>query len=158
MQSALTTSAYTIARATLHDATELLELQRLAYQSEGALYNDFSIPPLKQTLAELEQEFDTKIVLKAQDKDNFLGSIKFYENEDTCYLERLIVHPKFQNQGIGKALITHVETLTETKRLELFTGHKSERNIRFYNKFGYAIFRTEVINDNLTFVFMEKFR
>lgn len=158
MQSSLPTAAYTIGGATLSDAGVILELQHLAYQSEARLYDDFSIPPLTQTLVELEREFETKTILKAIDKEYLLGSVRFYEKESTCYLERLIIHPEFQNQGIGKALVKQAETLAESKRFELFTGHKSERNIRFYKNLGYDIFRSEVLSDKLTFVFMEKSR
>ena len=32
------------------DAAEILELQRIAYQSEAEIYNDYSIQPLTQSL------------------------------------------------------------------------------------------------------------
>lgn len=55
----------TIERATGADARDILALQRLAYQSKAALYDDFGIPPLTQTLDELESEFDNHLFLKA---------------------------------------------------------------------------------------------
>lgn len=157
MSSLLTALSYTITRAAPSDAGEILELQHLAYQSEARLYDDFSIPPLRQTLVNLEQEFESKTVLKATANKQLLGSVRFYEKETTCYLERLIVHPNFQHQGIGTTLMNHVETLSKSKRFELFTGHKSESNIRFYEKLGYSFFRSEVASEKLTFVYMEKF-
>jgi hypothetical protein len=36
-----------ILQATAADAVEILNLQKLAYQSEAKLYNNFDIPPLK---------------------------------------------------------------------------------------------------------------
>lgn len=39
-----------IERASLEDAKEILELQKLAYVSEAEIYNDYSIPPMMQTL------------------------------------------------------------------------------------------------------------
>jgi ribosomal protein S18 acetylase RimI-like enzyme len=158
MQSSLTTVAYSITRATSSDAREILELQHLAYQSEAVLYDDFSLPPLKQTLAELEDEFGYKTILKVAAQERLLGSVRFYEREGTCYIERFIVHPNVQNQGIGKALMKQAETLTSSNRLELFTGHKSEKNLRFYKSLGYETFRGDVVSDKLTLVFLEKFR
>jgi hypothetical protein len=35
--------------ATLDDAKQILELQKLTYQSEAAIYNDYTIAPLKQS-------------------------------------------------------------------------------------------------------------
>ena len=45
-----------IRRSSRGDAGELLTLQRAAYVSEGQIYENASIPPLTQTLAELEAE------------------------------------------------------------------------------------------------------
>jgi hypothetical protein len=44
----------TITKAEKSDLQQILDLQYLAYQSEARLLDDFTIPPLKQTLAEVE--------------------------------------------------------------------------------------------------------
>jgi hypothetical protein len=54
-----------ILQATIADAKEILALQKLAYQSEAVLYNDYNIPPLKQTLTEIEADFQKSMFLKA---------------------------------------------------------------------------------------------
>jgi hypothetical protein len=78
--------------------------------------------------------------------------------QNTCMIGRLIVHPDYQNRGIGTRLMNEIERcFDEAKRFELFTGHKSERNIALYRKLGYRIFRSEKISGNLTLVYMEKF-
>jgi len=146
-----------ITRASSEDAEAILELQKLAYQSEAQLYNDFSIPPLTQTLDELRDDFTGNIFLKAQLEDKIVGSVRGYQAESTCYIERLIVHPDFQGQGIGTALMKQIELcFGQAQRFELFTGHKSERNIHLYGRLGYKIFKSEEINKTLSFVFMEK--
>jgi hypothetical protein len=38
-----------IEQAGVEDAGEILRLQKLAYQSEARIYNDYTIPPLLQT-------------------------------------------------------------------------------------------------------------
>ena len=146
-----------ITRASSEDAAAILELQKLAYQSEAQLYNDFSIPPLTQTLDELREDFIGKVFLKAQFEGNIIGSVRGYQAERTCYIERLIVHPDFQGQGIGTALMEQIELcFGQAQRFELFTGHKSERNIHLYGRLGYRIFKSEELNKTLSFVFMEK--
>jgi GNAT superfamily N-acetyltransferase len=151
------TQSFTITRASLNDAQEILELQKLAYQSEARLYNDFSIPPPKQMLAELQEEFSSKIILKALLDNQIVGSVRGYQKGDSAFLERLIVHPDYQKRGIGTQLIEEFEALfPEAKRLELFTGYKSISNIRLYNKSGYTQFKKEKISDSLMLVFMEK--
>jgi ribosomal protein S18 acetylase RimI-like enzyme len=146
-----------ISAASKEDAGAILALQKLAYQSEARLYNDFSIPPLLQTLAELRQEFARKVVLKATLDGQIIGSVRGYREGDTCYVERLIVHPGHQGRGLGTALMGRLEgAFPGARRAELFTGHKSERNIRLYQRLGYAIFKQEPVAPHLIFVFMEK--
>jgi len=55
---------YQITKASIIDTKEILCLQKIAYQSEAAIYNDYSIPPLLQTLAEINNEFASKIFFK----------------------------------------------------------------------------------------------
>jgi hypothetical protein len=44
----------------------------------------------------------------------------------------------------------------EAGRYELFTGHKSARNLYLYRKLGYVEFKREPVSDALTIVFLEK--
>ena len=46
-----------VIRADIQDLPKILELQYLAYQSEAALFGDPNIPPLTETLEELEDLF-----------------------------------------------------------------------------------------------------
>lgn len=144
----------TIQRASIEDAAAILELQKLSYQSEAQLYNDFDIPSLTQTLDELKHDFCDKTFLKAVVENKIVGSVKGNQEGDTCFIKRLIVHPNFQGQGIGTDLMKEIEARFEqAQRFELFTGHKSERNIRLYERLGYKIFKREEVNQKLAFVF-----
>lgn len=148
-----------ITRALPEDAAAILQLQQLAYQSEASLYNDFNIPPLIQTLDELKSDFTNKVFLKAQVEDKIIGSVRAYQTASICYIERLIVRPDFQGQGIGTTLMKQIESCFEqAQRFELFTGYKSKRNIDLYERLGYKIFKSEEVNKNLSFVFMEKYK
>lgn len=46
-----------IQKAQKEDLEEILKLQYLPYQSEAKLFGDMNIPPLKQTIEELGEEF-----------------------------------------------------------------------------------------------------
>jgi len=147
----------TIGPADVGDAQAILDLQRQAYQSEAAIYDDDAIPPLTQTLAEMEADFESQVFLKAAIADTIVGSVRAYLKDRTCHIGRLVVHPDFQNQGIGTGLLNEIEQVfEEAVRFELFTGDKSERNLHLYRKSGYRPHRTETISDALTIVLLEK--
>ncbi len=146
-----------IEKAQIDEAPDILRLQRTAYQSEAELHNDFTIPPLTQTLKEIKADFTRQIFLKAVIGDTIIGSVRAHDDGGNCYIGRLIVHPDFQNQGIGARLLNKIESIfKDSKRYELFTGHRSDRNLYFYQKLGYKIFKTEKIHDNLNLVYLEK--
>jgi pimeloyl-ACP methyl ester carboxylesterase/ribosomal protein S18 acetylase RimI-like enzyme len=146
-----------IAPATVGDAKEILELQKLAYQSEAQIYQDYTVPPLTQTLEEIEADFERQLFLKASVNGQIVGSVRAYAQQETCFIGRLIVHPDYQNRGIGSQLMREIEKrFPQVKRYELFTGYRSERNLHLYQKLGYKIFRDERVSEKLTLVFLEK--
>jgi GNAT superfamily N-acetyltransferase len=144
-------------RAAPDDAAEILALQKLAYQSEAAIYNDYTIPPLTQTLEEIVADLKRQTFLKATLGGRIVGSVRAHMQEGTCFVGRLIVHPSYQNQGIGTRLLSEIErAFDQAKRFELFTGHLSERNLYLYQKLGYRPYRNRKVSDALTIVHLEK--
>jgi phosphoribosylanthranilate isomerase/GNAT superfamily N-acetyltransferase len=147
----------TIAPAQIDDAGEILALQKLAYRGEAELYGDFSIPPLTQTPAEIEAEFGVQRFLKATVDGQLVGSVRAEIRGGTCYIGRLIVHPDWQNRGIGGRLLRAAEGMyPDAERFELFTGDRSGRNLHLYQKLGYREFRRQALNERVTLVYLEK--
>ena len=139
------------------DAKQILDLQQRAYQQEARIYNDFSIPPLTQTLEEIRYEFDTHVFLKAVKELCIAGSVRASLDGTICHIGRLIVEPVFQGQGIGTRLMVEIEKqFNDCLRFELFTGTKSTGNIRLYERLGYQRFKEEQIHPGLSLVFLEK--
>jgi len=146
-----------IKTAILDDAEAILALQRLAYQSEAAVYDDFTLRPLTETLEEIKSRFHDRKFLKAIEGEQIVGSVRAFQEGVACHVERLVVHPDYQRRGIGTALLNMIETcFPAASRFELFTGHKSENNIRLYERVGYRAVRQERVNDKVTLVVMEK--
>ena len=146
-----------IEAAQLEDAEEILALQKLAYLDEAALYDDYTIPPLSQTLEETEVEFKDQLVLKATLEGKIIGSVRAYMQQGTCFIGKLIVHPDHQNRGIGTRLMNEIENrFDQAERYELFTGYRSERNLHLYRKLGYKPFRSRKITDKVTLTFLER--
>ena len=106
-------------------------------------YNDFDIsPPLLQTFEELTREFSESLFLKAVLGDDIVGSVRGFQVNYTVFIKRLIVNPHYQNQGIGTMIMKSIEdSFKGNKRYELFTGHKSNRNLNLYNKIGNKEFK-----------------
>jgi ribosomal protein S18 acetylase RimI-like enzyme len=147
----------TILRALPIDGSDILALQKFAYQSEAILNDDWAIPPLTQSLSEIRKDFDTMTILKAVGEERIIGSVRAHEDSGTCYVGRLIVHPDYQKNGIGTLLMDKIETIfPHVDRFELFTGTKSISNIRLYEKLGYRQYRYEDLSPKVRLVFMEK--
>ena len=99
-----------ILRAEKGDLRKILDLQYIAYQSEARLFKDQDIPPLKQTLADVEKEYQKGNILKALDDDkNIIGSVRAFCDNGTVYIGKLMVHPSKQGQGIGTKLLIEME-------------------------------------------------
>ena len=148
-----------ITNASFEDLKTILVLQKQAFLSEADIYNDFDIsPPLLQTLEELTKEFSESIILKAVLGDFIVGSVRGIQVYETVFIKRLIVNPNYQNQGIGTKLMKSIEdSFKNNKRYELFTGHKSKRNLHLYQKIGYKEFKRIPIHENLTMIYLEKY-
>jgi ribosomal protein S18 acetylase RimI-like enzyme len=145
--------------AGLDDAAEVLALQKLAFQSEAALWDDDTIPPLTQTLDQIAADFGSHRYLKAVEGGRIVGAVRGRLEHGTCHVGRLMVHPDLQNQGLGKRLMAAVEAhFPSAERFEIFTGEISLRNIHLYEKLGYRAFKTQRLNAKVTLVFMEKGR
>lgn len=147
-----------IKQAELADAEELLKLQRIAYKSEAELHDDFSIPPLTQTLEEFKDSFATRTVLKIVSGEQILASGQVELKGDTSFICRMAVWPESQGQGVGSKLMSALENVyPDTKRIELFTGEKSEANLAMYRRRGYQEFNSTKLGKT-TVIFLEKWR
>jgi len=143
--------------ASIDDLTEILELQIRAYQSEAAIYNDYSIEPLIETPLGLHEQFKHKTFLKAVLDGKIVGSVRGYSKAETVHIGRLAVEPNFRNQGMGTLLIRSIEAyFPNAKRYELFTGNKSINNLRLYNNLGYSEFKREPGGDQIMMIYLEK--
>lgn len=132
-----------IKTAKVSDAEEILTLQKLAYKSEAELHDDFNIPPLTQTLEELVSGFEIKTILKIEYKGKIIASGQSYLTGNFCHIGRMVVHPDFQGQGIGAALMSALEgVFPDSPEYEIFTGEKSSRNLGMYERRGYHRFKT----------------
>ena len=144
--------------AQFEDLIPILELQKACYQTEAELHNEFNIPPMTQTQEAIEADFKNGVLfLTGLIEGKIVASVRGYTEGITTHIGRLIVERSFQNNKFGQKIMRAIESqLNKCSRYELFTGHKSEKNLYLYQKLGYQIFKKQVVNDNLILVFLEK--
>ncbi len=148
-----------IREASEADADAIRDLQRRAFHQQAVLYDDYMLPPLTQTRDELIADFKEQVFLKALHEGRVVGSVRGRAEAGTCHVSRLIVHPEFQNRGIGKKLMLALEKkFPDAGRFELFTGHRSEKNLALYATLGYREFMRKPQSDKVTLICLEKIR
>ena len=119
------------------DAGEVLTVQRAAFVSEAAIYGSVDMPPLTQTLPELEAELRSESGFTARIDGRLVGAIRYVEQDDLLLIGRIAIAPDMQGAGIGRTLLEAAEQASEASVAELFTGSLSEANIRLYKSCGY---------------------
>jgi ech hydrogenase subunit C len=139
-----------VSRATAVDAPEILALQKIVYQNEAEMYDDWTLTPLKQTLEEMRKDFETKVFIKAVAGGKVVGSIRGYMVEGaTAHVTRLIVHPYFWKRGIGTRLVREIESsFPQARRYETFMGDRSRHTMEPYQRLGYAPVRQEQVSEH----------
>ncbi|MFF2851347.1 GNAT family N-acetyltransferase [Streptomyces sp. NPDC058001] len=151
----------TISAAAEQDAEQILKLQYLCYQREAELYGDYSIEPLTQPLDSIRAELSGGSVLVARLGDEVVASVRGTLDADgTAHISKLIVHPRMQRHGLGGRLLAAIEdrlgSIGTAKRYQLFTGHRSDHNMRLYRKHGYAPVGSRQVDERLTVVTLSK--
>jgi ribosomal protein S18 acetylase RimI-like enzyme len=123
------------------DAGELMTVQRAAFLAEGRLNDSFTLPPLTETLADVEEAIRSShtVVLVARAGHRLVGSVRGVADGGTGHVGRLSVAPDLQGHGIGRRLMIAIEDelAGRVTRYELFTGATSEDNLRLYRALGY---------------------
>jgi ribosomal protein S18 acetylase RimI-like enzyme len=146
-----------ITEARKEDLAEILALQKLCFMENARRYNKYDLSPLTETQAEIEEVFSSRRFLKAVENGRIIGSLRAFEKDGTCYIARVIVHPDFQNKGIGTRLMHEAEArYPAARRFELFTGVTDYKNQHLYTKLGYVKFKEEAHGSDPHMIFMEK--
>lgn len=151
-------SANNIERVRESDLQALLSLQKAAFMEVARQMDNYDIPPLSQTIQDIRKDFETCVILKYTSFENrIIGSVRGHiDGDNICHIGKLIVHPCFQNQGIGKALMYEIEKyFPSCSKFTLFTGDETPNTLYLYTKVGYhVIYKREM--DGINLIHMEK--
>ncbi|MFI0513705.1 ribosomal protein S18 acetylase RimI-like enzyme [Streptomyces canus] len=151
----------TISAAAEQDAEQIFRLQYLCFQGEAALYGNYRIDPLVQSLDSVRAEVASDCVFVARLGDEVVGSVRGRVTEDgSAAIGKLCVHPRLQGHGIGARLLRAAEAALAEERgatsFRLHTGHRSEGNLRLYRKVGYQTVGTSEGTDGVPMIVLEK--
>lgn len=125
------------------DAPELLTLQRACWVQEAIANDTLAIPPLHETLTDIEEGLRTWQTYVVRSAGRLVGSVRGRLEGRAWAIGRLMVAPDLQGRGLGRRLLEHVEAVApaEATTFELFTGAASQDNQRMYRKAGYRLRR-----------------
>ena len=141
------------------DAGEVMTLQRAAFVQEALIYGTPEMPPLTQTLEEVESELHENIGCVALDGPRMVGAVRARLDGSLLLVGRIAIAPDRAGEGIGTTLLGAVERRgaeAGATEAELFTGSLSEANLRLYEREGYVETERVQGDDGTEQVFLRK--
>ena len=129
-------------QATLSDVDAIRRLTREAYAKWVPLIGREPAPMTADyQIAVKQNRFDLLLV-----EGTLAALIETIDEEDQLLIENVAVAPKFQNQGFGRMMLAHAESLAQSlgrSRVRLYTNKRFTENIRLYERLGYGVDREE---------------
>ncbi|MDN5892972.1 MAG: GNAT family N-acetyltransferase [Nocardioides sp.] len=121
------------------DAGEIYTLQRACWLAELEANPGVEIPALKETLEDVRRWIAEDTVFVLRSGGRLVGAVRASLHGSSWHLGRLMVAPDLSGRGLGRMLLETIESAApdEVGTYELFTGARSERNLKMYKKAGY---------------------
>lgn len=123
------------------DAGEVLVLQRCCWVTEAINNDTLAIPALHEDLGDvLAWQPEWEVVLLRR-RGRLVGAVRARRYHATWEIGRLMVAPDQGGRGLGRWLLAEVERRVpaDLDRYFLYTGARSTRNLRLYERAGYRV-------------------
>lgn len=138
-----------------HQAEALLQVQKAAYRVEAELIGSDAIPALRETSADLQQ--CNEIFYGCWLESTLVGAISYQISKGTLDICRLVVHPSYFRQGIGRALLEFVERqIPGIERMIVSTGKENTPARQLYLRAGFEALHDEEVLPGLLITHFEK--
>lgn len=123
-------------------AEAIHRLMELGYQEGGG-----RVPSLNvwQQRFETDPEYDPSLCLIALDAEGIVGVCQCWTS---AYIKNLVVHPRAQDQGLGRALLLHAFNIFQQRRegfVDLKVLEDNLRAQRLYESAGMRVVRREPV-------------
>jgi ribosomal protein S18 acetylase RimI-like enzyme len=129
------------------DVAELVVLQRCCWTAEAIANQTLEIPALHETHDQVLAWAADWTTLVVRLGGRLVAAARGRAEDHDWHIGRLMVAPDLAGRGVGSALLDLIERLApdDVDRFVLFTGGKSERNQRLYERAGYVLTAAEAI-------------
>ncbi|MCR9254981.1 MAG: GNAT family N-acetyltransferase [Alphaproteobacteria bacterium] len=140
--------------ATADDLTALARIQKAAFEAYVPEIGKAPAPMVVNLSAQLE----TYPVFVAETETGIAGYLILDDARDPPLLDTIAVDPAEQGQGVGGALIGHMEDRLRAegcRRYVLYTNAKMTKTLALYRRRGYTETR-HVVEDGYERIYFEK--
>lgn len=135
-------------------AKAILEVQLPSYKVEAELIGFWELPPLKETVADIQQSNEEFYGFY---EEKLCGVISVQMEQEVLEICRLVVHPEYFRQGIAKQLLTHIQNhLREFSEISVATGTDNLPAVRFYEANGFFKVKQTKTKEGLSIVLLNK--
>lgn len=134
---------------------ELYEVQRRAYLVEANLIGYLEIPPLTESINDLENCGET--FLGYFDENVLIGALSYTIEGEELTICRMVVHPDHFRKGVAHKLLNALESFApQLVLLKVSTGKKNVPAKNLYIKNGFEIVSDQEIVPGLFISHFEK--
>lgn len=123
------------------DVAELVVLQRCCWVQEAIANDTFDVPALHETAGEVADWVAEWTTLVVRRRGRLIAAVRGRRDGTSWQVGRLMVVPDLTGGGVGSALLRLIEEQApaDIDRFVLFTGGRSRRNVRTYERAGYEL-------------------
>lgn len=118
-------------------AGRVLEIQHAAYAVAADIVGYDSIPPLQETLAELQSQ--PLIFLGVSCAGTLAGVLGYRRRGDTVDIDRLAVHPMFLRRGLATKLLRELLVRERDAGFTVSTGLSNHAAVNLFERFDFLI-------------------
>lgn len=133
-------------------------IESVEYQEALRLREDVLRKPIGLTLTEDDVVADQRgIHLGAFSGGRLIGVLQLVPTAaNSALMRQVAVHPDFQKQGVGAALILCAEETARARGIEKITAHARASALKFYQRCGYHPMGSEFTQTTLPHWHVEK--